>query len=101
MNTVGIAVWGLGNHALNRILPPLSKIKEFNLIGVCSRSETKVTDCASKWNCHGWLNPNEMLSNTKVDIIYLSSPIGVHFKMALKALKAGKHVWCEKPLTCN
>jgi dTDP-3,4-didehydro-2,6-dideoxy-alpha-D-glucose 3-reductase len=101
MNTVGIAVWGLGNHALNRILPPLSQIKEFNLIGVCSRSEAKVKDCASKWNCHGWLNPNEMLSNTKVDIIYLSSPIGVHFKMALKALKAGKHVWCEKPLTCN
>jgi len=101
MNTLGIAVWGLGNHALNRVIPVLSSTKEFSLIGVCSRTEKKVLECSARWNCLGWTNPIEMLNNSKVDIIYLATPIGVHFNLAMKALKAGKHVWCEKPLTCN
>ena len=42
-----------------------------------------------------------MLNNPKIDIVYIASPIGVHYKFALLALKAGKNVWCEKPLTCN
>ena len=33
--------------------------------------------------------------------MYIATPIGVHFKLAIQALKAGKHVWCEKPLTCD
>ena len=101
MNTHGIAIWGLGNHARNRILPALSSIKELSLIGVCSRTEKKVVECAQQWNCYGWTDPNDMLNNPNIDIVYLATPIGVHFKLAVQALKAGKHVWCEKPLTCN
>jgi len=101
MNKIGIAIWGLGNHSLNRILPKVSSLKEFSLIGVCSRTEEKVLKAASHWNCLGWTNPVEMLNNSMVDVIYLATPIGVHFKLAMQALKAGKHVWCEKPLTCN
>ena len=101
MNALGIAIWGLGNHARNRILPALSSIQELSLIGVCSRTEKKVVECAQQWNCLGWTDPNEMLNNPNVDIVYLATPIGVHFNLAIQALKAGKHVWCEKPLTCN
>ena len=42
-----------------------------------------------------------MLSNPNIDIVYLATPIGVHFQLAIQVLKAGKHVWCEKPLTCD
>jgi len=101
MKTLGLAIWGLGNHALNRILPVLSSVQELSLIGVCSRNEKKVLDCSRHWNCYGWTNPNEMLCNSDIDIVYLATPIGVHFKLAMQAIKAGKHVWCEKPLTCN
>ena len=75
MNTLGIAIWGLGNHARNRILPALSSIKELSLIGVCSRTEKKVIACAQQWNCRGWTDPNEMLNNPNVDIVYLATPI--------------------------
>ena len=101
MKTMGIAIWGLGNHALNRILPALSSVQELSLIGVCSRTEKKVVKCAKNWNCYGWTDPNEMLSNPNIDIVYLATPIGVHFKLAIQVLNAGKHVWCEKPLTCD
>ena len=42
-----------------------------------------------------------MLNNVEVDIVYIATPIGVHAEQAEQALKAGKHVWSEKPLTCN
>ena len=52
-------------------------------------------------SCHGWVDSSEMLSNSSIDVIYISTPIGVHFNQAIQVLKAGKHVWCEKPLTCD
>lgn len=101
MKLLGIAVWGLGRHAQNRILPILASMNQLKLVGVCSRTEELVTECANKWGCNGWTSPNDMLDNSDVDIVYIATPIGVHFKLAIQALKAGKHVWCEKPLTCD
>ena len=96
-----VAVWGLGQHALKRIIPALSSMEELSLVGVCSRNQEVISECSLKWKCIGWTDPTEMLENDTVDIIYLAAPIGVHKNLAIKALKAGKHVWCEKPLTCN
>ena len=101
MKSLGIAVWGLGNHAYKRILPVLSSIKDLSLVGVCSRTEKKVLECAAYWKCKGWTNYEDMLNDPSVDIVYLATPIGVHFNLAVQILESGKHVWCEKPLTCN
>ena len=101
MSVLGVAVWGLGRHARNRILPVLTSMNQLSLVGVCSRTEELVTECAQQWGCGGWTNPDDMLDNPDVDIVYIATPIGVHFKLATQALKAGKHVWCEKPLTCD
>lgn len=101
MSRLNVAVWGLGNHAKNRILPSLADIDEINLLGVCSRNNTSVAEIAEQWGCYGWCNPEEMLNSPNLDIIYIATPIGLHFSMAEQALKAGKHVWCEKPLTCD
>ena len=101
MNDFRITVWGLGKHARTRIIPALSFLKEFSLVGVCSRTEKVVKACAEELDCDGWIDPEIMLGSNKVDIVYISTPIGVHFKLAKMALEARKHVWCEKPLTCN
>jgi len=101
MKKISISLWGLGNHAENRILPALKSLKNLSLVGVCSRNEEKVLETAKKYNCLGWTNPREMLNDASIDIIYIAAPIGVHFNLVEQALKAGKIVWCEKPLTCN
>ena len=100
MSELNVAVWGLGNHAKNLILPALSAMDEVRLVGLCSRNSKVVDECAKKWNCIGWKDPLQMLNSTKVDVVYISTPISVHFSLAKQAIKAGKHVWCEKPLTC-
>ena len=101
MSLLNVAVWGLGNHAQNRILPALSAIDEIKLIGVCSRNGEVVETCAEQWDCYGWNDPERMLNSTEVDVVYIATPIGVHFSLAKQAIEAGKHVWCEKPLTCR
>jgi NDP-hexose-3-ketoreductase len=101
MSQLNIAVWGLGNHAKNRILPVLASMDEIKLLGVCSRNHSSVIESAEKWGCNGWLTPEEMLKCPDLDIVYIASPIGLHSRMTEKALNAGKHVWCEKPLTCD
>src|SRR5437879_81211 len=41
----------------------------------------------------------ELLSNPQVDAIVVATPVSTHFDLAMEALKAGKHVLVEKPLT--
>ena len=101
MSLLNVAVWGLGDHAQNRILPALSAMDEIKLNGVCSRNSKVVETCAEQWSCYGWNDPEQMLNSTEVDVVYIATPIGVHFSLAKQAIEAGKHVWCEKPLTCS
>lgn len=46
-----------------------------------------------------YTNLDEMLERDDIDFIYIASPNSLHFEYAMKAMKAGKHVICEKPFT--
>lgn len=98
MNNLRVVVWGLGQHSLNKILPALVGIPGLGLYGVCSRNKDVVASTANKFGCKGWLGPREMLFDDNVDVVYLSTPIGLHFIHGKMILLAGKHLWCEKPL---
>ncbi len=41
----------------------------------------------------------DLLNNPAIDAIAIATPVSTHFELALAALKAGKHVWLEKPMT--
>jgi NDP-hexose-3-ketoreductase len=40
-----------------------------------------------------------MLRHPKVDAVYVATPTGLHLEHGLRVLDAGKHLWCEKPMT--
>lgn len=40
-----------------------------------------------------------MIRNPEIDAIAIATPVSTHFSLAMAALKAGKHVWLEKPMT--
>ena len=72
MRSFRVAVWGLGRHAVTKILPALSRVNGLTLYGVCSRNINVVSSSAYKWNCKGWVEPTSMLCDPNVDIIYVA-----------------------------
>lgn len=98
MRAMRIAVWGLGRHALTKILPAIASTPGLQLAGVCSRSVEQVTASAADWHCGGWSDAGPMLADPDVDIVYVATPIALHPDHGSRVLEAGKHLWCEKPI---
>ena len=94
-----VAVWGIGRHAVNKILPAVSAVSGLVLYGVCARNAKSVFTCSEMWKCKGWTEAASMLCDASVDIVYVATPIGLHAEHGKRVLEARKHLWCEKPLT--
>ncbi|MGB8435491.1 MAG: Gfo/Idh/MocA family oxidoreductase [Burkholderiales bacterium] len=43
-------------------------------------------------------NLHDLLTDTSIDAIAIATPVGTHFELGMAALRAGKHLWLEKPL---
>jgi dTDP-3,4-didehydro-2,6-dideoxy-alpha-D-glucose 3-reductase len=99
MSPLRVAVWGLGRHAINKILPAVSSTPDLELYGVCSRNAASVSGCVESAGCKAWTDAAAMLRDPQVDIVYVATPIGLHAEHGKLVLDAGKHLWCEKPLT--
>ncbi len=95
-----IAVWGLGRHALNNILPAVAATPEFRLAGVCSRNRAVCQEVSQRFQCRYWSTAEAMLEEPAIDLVYICTPVAVHAEQAFKALESGKHVICEKSLVC-
>lgn len=69
------------------------------LKAVCDIDKDKADAMALKYNATPYYNIDEMLrAETGLDVISICSPNGLHAEHAIKGLKAGFHVLCEKPM---
>lgn len=93
--------WGLLSTArINRaLIPPLRASKRNTLSAVASRSLEKAQLYAREHKIPRALGSYEaLLEDPEIDVIYISLPNHLHTKWAIRAVQAGKHVLCEKPL---
>ena len=96
-----ILSWGLLSTAkINRaLIKPLRASMCNHLVAVASRTEEKAKNYAEKWGIQRAYGSYEaLLADPDIDVIYNSLPNNLHADWTIKALKAGKHVLCEKPL---
>lgn len=96
-----VAVWGIGAHARKRILPALVACPATVLAGITTRDQSVANDVAATYSCPIWTSPEAMLASGEVDAVYLATPIGLHVAQGKAALRAGKHLWCEKSLAAD
>jgi predicted dehydrogenase len=96
---VRVAVWGLGGHALRRVLPALTRCRRTTLRGIATRNLAIGRATAEQYGCLAWDSPDAMLSDPDVDAVYVATPTGVHHEHGTRVLEAGKHLFCEKSLT--
>ncbi len=93
--------WGLLSTArINRaLIPPINASKRNRVLAVASRGQSSADAYAREWKiprAHGTYEA--LLADPEIDIIYNPLPNHLHAEWTIKALRAGKHVLCEKPL---
>jgi len=96
--------WGLLSTArINRsLIPALRASKRSNLLAVASRSQESAETFAKEWkipHTHG--SYEALLADPEIDVIYNPLPNHLHAEWTIKAVEAGKHVLCEKPIALN
>src|SRR5215213_8337636 len=93
--------WGLLSTARinSDLIQPLNALKRTRLLAVASRGQSSATAYALKWNIpRAHASYEGLLNDPEIDVIYNSLPSNMHAEWTIKALRAGKHVLCEKPI---
>jgi len=97
-----ITKWGVISTAhINRlVLAGARESDRVDVIAVASRDQARVEAYAKEWEIERAYGSYEaMLADPDVEAVYISLPNSLHVEWSVRALAAGKHVLCEKPLT--
>lgn len=96
------AVIGAGNIAQMAVLPAFAHAKDNSeLVALISGDAEKRDELGKKYElelCGDYPDLERILSEGKVDALYVATPNALHKEHALRAAAAGVHVLCEKPL---
>jgi predicted dehydrogenase len=88
--------------AKNEVIPAILKSSNASLEAVATLDSAKSDDCKKAFNPKSiHRSYEELLDNPNVDAVYIPLPNSLHKEWAIKAMKKGKHVLCEKPLGLN
>ncbi|MDR7238014.1 Gfo/Idh/MocA family protein [Neobacillus drentensis] len=82
--------------------PAFQKINHSELVAVMRRTGDLARDYAKRHNVPKWYdNADELINDPEVDAVYIATPPGSHKEYTIKAAKAGKPVYVEKPMARN
>lgn len=83
-------------------LPVIKKVADAELVAIASRTEEGAAEYAARNGIpYAYGSYESLLASRSIDCVYIPLPVSMHAEWAIKALEAGKHVMCEKPLTAN
>lgn len=95
---VGVAVVGVGFVGGQAHAPSFKKIEGSELVALGAATERRVKPLAESLGVKYYLNYDELLEDPKIQAVALAVPTPMHFELAMKAIRKGKHVLCEMPL---
>lgn len=87
--------------ATKAVVEPASTVDGVEIVAVAARSADRAAEAAAEWGVGRSYGSYQELIDSDVDAVYIATPAALHRKWAVAALKAGKHLLCEKPLASN
>jgi predicted dehydrogenase len=97
--------WGIlstSNFALTKIVPAFRKCSYAEFTAIASRDLQKAQRVAAEQGiARAYGSYEELLADPDIDVIYNPLPNHMHVPWSIKALAAGKHVLCEKPIALS
>ena len=99
---LGFALVGLGGLSNQQIAPALQLTKYCRLAGIVTGTPSKIPVWKNRYNIpdknvYNYDTMEQMADNPDIDVVYVVTPNALHAEHTIKAAKAGKHVFCEKP----
>ncbi|MBQ0090815.1 MAG: Gfo/Idh/MocA family oxidoreductase [Prevotellaceae bacterium] len=93
---------GCGEVTEKKSGPAFNLIEGSQVVAVMSRTLEKAESYAKRHNIRKWYNDaQELIDDTDVNAIYIATPPSTHATFAIMAMKSGKPVYVEKPLSSN
>jgi predicted dehydrogenase len=97
--TISWGVVGTAGIALNKVIPGMLKGSRGTISAIASRSSEKAAEAAASFGIpKSYGRYEDILADPSIDAVYIPLPNHLHVPWAVKALEAGKHVLCEKPI---
>ena len=97
--------WGIigcGNVCEVKSGPAFQLVENSALYAVMRRNKEKAQDFAQRHSVPNYYSSaHELIQNSKIDAVYIATPPNTHAYYTIKALKAGKPVYVEKPMALN
>jgi predicted dehydrogenase len=101
VNKIKAAVIGLGYWGPN-LARNFQASSEFDLVGLCDLDAKRVQKVGAGYpGAKLFTSDEEMLKEAKPEIVAVCTPVGSHAALVERALEAGAHVLCEKPLAAS
>lgn len=102
MSKVNVGIVGLGLAGYELHAKAYAQIEDANVYAICSRDKGKAEEIRSELDVTKiYADYDSFLSDDGLDAVSICVPDPLHFEYASKAVEAGKHVMCEKPLATN
>jgi predicted dehydrogenase len=102
MNSIKWGIIGCGDVTEVKSGPAFNKVANSSLHAVMRRNADKAKDYAARHNVPKWYSDaSQLINDPDVNAIYVATPPSTHEEYALTAMKAGKPVYVEKPMTVN
>ncbi len=100
---LGWALVGLGSLSTNQIAPALLQSKHSQLAAVVTGTPEKGLKWREKYGLpadkvYSYETFDKMIDDPTIDVVYIVLPNSMHHEFTIRAAKAGKHVFCEKPM---
>ncbi|KAB7647705.1 Gfo/Idh/MocA family protein [Polymorphobacter fuscus] len=104
--SVGYAIVGLGDYALNQMMPRFSRSARSHIAALVSGNPEKLRRVGDAYGVpadarYSYEQYDRIAADPRIDAVYIVLPSGLHADYAVRAFKAGKHVLCEKPMALN
>jgi predicted dehydrogenase/threonine dehydrogenase-like Zn-dependent dehydrogenase len=94
-----IGMLGAGNFARGVLLPALKKMKAAELVGICASNGVRAQSVGKKFGFEFCTTEEEQIfSDASINTIVIASRHHQHAVQVMRALEAGKNIFCEKPL---
>ena len=103
---LGYAIVGIGKLSQDQLIPALKKTQACRLTALVSGHPDKAKRVAAangvpEKNIYTYETFDRIADNPDVDIVYVVLPNAMHAEYTIRAARAGKHVYCEKPMAVS